>query len=698
MPTLESLQQQLDQLKRQNEAISGSLARLLVNAGLPVPPAMKTPSAPNVLPNVQEEEKAESVPSPVFVEEVVESKKKEDEGNLEERIGVKLFSRLGIIALVVGIGFFIKYVNDNNLISHLGRVIIGVAAGAGLILAGEVSSRFKKYSSWGKVLTGGGLAVVYFVVYAAYAFKDYRSALGMTQGLDIALLVLTALLAIFFSIRDNSQVIAGEAFFLGFLTCLLNRDFGNMVLVYDFILTVALVFTVAYKKWPIIGIGGVVCSYLVYSLWRADNPESNLLAISFLSLFFLSYVLQSTIFSSKLAGDKIMEAKVVSANILNSLFFFVCGILVAREWAGDYDALFCLLFGAFHLFACWAAWYFGKRVTSYVYFYFGIAALSIAVPLWFNKEAITIVWSVLSLVVLLAGLKARYRPLELSAYALGFLTFWKVIFFDTDLAAFSLNDILGSTRFLAFSAAAIFFLIGYFALAASRDSIFKPFRGFIPYAYAIAPTFLLMVMLGIEAGVSDNLNWLTMWWGLLFLAVAMMPLAKDFKEFRWQGVAIGSLVVFKVFAYDLLSVNLDGDKLDSYHLLTYSVAIALFLGASFVWRFKKDLLAGDEGRLPSIYQWLGVILVFLAIVLELDGYWVSIGWAVLALALIVCGFIFKDKDSRYQGIGILLFTLLKVFLYDTSELETGYRMISYISLGGILLGSSFLYNKYKDKM
>jgi uncharacterized membrane protein len=42
------------------------------------------------------------------------------------------------------------------------------------------------------------------------------------------------------------------------------------------------------------------------------------------------------------------------------------------------------------------------------------------------------------------------------------------------------------------------------------------------------------------------------------------------------------------------------------------------------------------------------------------------------------------------------FTILKIFIYDLSFLETLYRIFSFIGLGVILLAVSYLYQKYKD--
>lgn len=47
---------------------------------------------------------------------------------------------------------------------------------------------------------------------------------------------------------------------------------------------------------------------------------------------------------------------------------------------------------------------------------------------------------------------------------------------------------------------------------------------------------------------------------------------------------------------------------------------------------------------------------------------------------------------------LFAFTVLKVFLYDVQALELGYRVVSFILLGVILLAVAFAYQKNKDKL
>ena len=76
----------------------------------------------------------------------------------------------------------------------------------------------------------------------------------------------------------------------------------------------------------------------------------------------------------------------------------------------------------------------------------------------------------------------------------------------------------------------------------------------------------------------------------------------------------------------------------------------------------------------------------------------SILWGVYSLLLIIVG-IWKNRQHLRIG-AIVLFgvTLIKLFFYDIAHLNTLSKTIVFVSLGGLLLLISFLYNKYKNKI
>jgi uncharacterized membrane protein len=61
--------------------------------------------------------------------------------------------------------------------------------------------------------------------------------------------------------------------------------------------------------------------------------------------------------------------------------------------------------------------------------------------------------------------------------------------------------------------------------------------------------------------------------------------------------------------------------------------------------------------------------------------------------LMVIGFWRKSAFFRWQALFLIAATILKVFIYDVSQLDRGYRILSFMILGVLLLAVSFVYQK-----
>jgi uncharacterized membrane protein len=59
----------------------------------------------------------------------------------------------------------------------------------------------------------------------------------------------------------------------------------------------------------------------------------------------------------------------------------------------------------------------------------------------------------------------------------------------------------------------------------------------------------------------------------------------------------------------------------------------------------------------------------------------------------IIGFVRSSAFVRWQALVLIAATIVKVFLYDVSELDRQYRIISFIVLGGLLLAISFVYQR-----
>ena len=74
----------------------------------------------------------------------------------------------------------------------------------------------------------------------------------------------------------------------------------------------------------------------------------------------------------------------------------------------------------------------------------------------------------------------------------------------------------------------------------------------------------------------------------------------------------------------------------------------------------------------------------------------SILWSIYALVVISYGLWKGKKHLRIGAMVIFGITIVKVFFYDLAALDTISKTIVLVSLGVLLLISSFLYNKFKN--
>ena len=100
--------------------------------------------------------------------------------DLEARIGGNWFNRIGVLAIFLGVAFFLKYAVDKEWIGPKGRVAIGVTIGIGFLIVGERLRQ--RYASYAYGLTGGGIAILYASIWFA-SFKRYDLLLRLCLAL-----------------------------------------------------------------------------------------------------------------------------------------------------------------------------------------------------------------------------------------------------------------------------------------------------------------------------------------------------------------------------------------------------------------------------------------------------------------------------------------------------------------------------------
>jgi uncharacterized membrane protein len=80
----------------------------------------------------------------------------------EQILGGNWLARIGVIALIIGAAFFIKYAFDNDWLGPNARVILGIVAGLAMVGSGYYWQ--KKYPIFTQALSGGGIASCWSVL------------------------------------------------------------------------------------------------------------------------------------------------------------------------------------------------------------------------------------------------------------------------------------------------------------------------------------------------------------------------------------------------------------------------------------------------------------------------------------------------------------------------------------------------------
>ena len=130
------------------------------------------------------------------------------------------------------------------------------------------------------------------------------------------------------------------------------------------------------------------------------------------------------------------------------------------------------------------------------------------------------------------------------------------------------------------------------------------------------------------------------------------------------------------------------------------------------------LLAPPRDRLfnvsvPPLLRGLGAVLAFLLLNIEIADWFstgtnltfefnaslgqdttYSIAWGLYAFLILAIGFKTVSRAARYAGMGLLIVTIVKLFLHDLWRLGGLYRIGSLIGLAVVLMVVSFIYQRF----
>jgi len=256
----------------------------------------------------------------------------------ENVIGVKLFSAVAGIALVLAAIFFLKYSVDHGWLQPPIRVAIGVLVAITLLIVCERSSA-RKYAVTSNALDAAAIAILFSTFFAAHALWHLVPA-----TVTFVLLALVTVVAVLLSIRHESLFIAVLGLLGGFATPALLSTGENRpipLFAYLLMLNVGLAWVGSRKKWPILTVLTLILTAIYQWGWVMKFLTASQLSLAMgIFVVFAVVAMTALLFSSD--GTE-MDGALETTGLAASVMPLVFAVFVAA--VPEYGARAGLMFG-----------------------------------------------------------------------------------------------------------------------------------------------------------------------------------------------------------------------------------------------------------------------------------------------------------------------------------------------------------------
>jgi Predicted membrane protein (DUF2339) len=183
----------------------------------------------------------------------------------------------------------------------------------------------------------------------------------------------------------------------------------------------------------------------------------------------------------------------------------------------------------------------------------------------------------------------------------------------------------------------------------------------------------------------------TVWAALGVAAVEMGGLA-SVETFGLVGMTVLTLTLTRALTLDVVNAAL-WNGISERVLSTLPSIAAFYLVAH---RLKRGPAGGR--KLTAIFSLFGTGLLAALLFESVSGGLFTVSLGLEGLALLGAGFPLRERILRLQGLALLLACILKLFVYDLRNLETMYRILSFVALGLIMLGVSWIYTRFREQL
>lgn len=363
-----------------------------------VPPAVSPVSAPAPLPP---RPVAPSKPNPVELA-VLAAK--------NWFLGGNTIVRVGLVILFIGLSFLARYAASAGLFP----VELRLAAIAGVAIALLVVGFRKRMDkpAFALALQGGGVAVMYLTVFAAFRLYGLLPPL-----LAFALMIAVCAASCALALLQNSRSLAVAAFAGGFAApILLSTGQGSHVGLFSYytLLNLAILFIAYQRSWRVLNVVGFIATFGVATAWGALKyvPDQYASTQPFLAGFVLIYLFTAILYArntpTKL-GNAVDTMLVFGTPLIG--FGLQAGLVQPFELGAAFSALaFAALYLSTAMVLVRRALN-GYRLLIECFIAIGVGFATLAVPLALDAQWTSAVWALEGAGAFWVGMRqSRWMP------------------------------------------------------------------------------------------------------------------------------------------------------------------------------------------------------------------------------------------------------------------------------------------------
>jgi len=642
-------------------------------------------------------------------------------GATEANIGQYWLSRIGIFTLLLGVVFLITY--TSQYLGAWGKLTIGAIAGLILLRVGNVMARDKDYFKWAMAAVGGGWAILYFTVFAAYHVPTVRVIHNPAMGL--VLLMVVSVFSIAQSLQYKSYVLVIMSYFLAFVA-MITTNVTFYTLLASLLLGLSMVTITRKLGWSWVACLGLLLVYGTHWAWLEPSitlnkfafdgqerlidalslpfigdqwkiypviaPIQSTLHLAFLCLYWLLF---SAMDFSQPEGQRQTDKVTPWLAVANSLIFTVCFIHHLHVYFPDSKYVFTAIMAVIFFVYFRRENKLGRALFSDVYLGMSASLACLIIPMYFEGSSVTFGWAAASAVLLWLSIKYNRLVLRVIAGTLSVFVMGRLVIFDylERENLFSHNITLNPFFFISLFSAGAFLVIAHIYKRASKIDAKEKSIVQDTATISAATIISIAVLMGGKREVSS----------FAALCIGSGLMLMGLRKLRISLRVAGAVMIFGACArYMLVDFNIKFLELliNNISWIRYASGVAA-LAVLLVLAEKlraHDVLKDLETK---YYVFAATIagLMYLSMVSDsLTDSYRSILWGGGAFGFLMYGFRKKEKAYRWIGLGGFAFVLMRLFLHDFAQLEMIFRILSFMGLGAVLIVASLIYAHYAKRI